>query len=306
MGKGTMGRGTKKSMNHSMREHDELDKEFFEKKIEKLENEDMSIEEILKARADSSHITDTSSVISNKYEDMSRTTVEEILRSLADDGHKRKKEKLEYKDMTIEEILRARADGSHNTDTSKVIPKKFHRANKNSPMEMSSKVRVSTFREVIQVPKKLVRDPRFDSLSRGTFDPDGFKKRYSFVFDEEYPKEKERLKMLIKKSKDPNVVEESQKQISSMDKQIKSWSRKSVESEILSEHIKKEREAAKKGKQPYYLKKSEIRERKLIKKYNELKAVGKLDSYIEKRQKRNASKDHRYMPYRRSDKNTQE
>lgn len=36
------------------------------------------------------------------------------------------------------------------------------------------------------------------------------------------------------------------------------WSRKSVESEILSEHIKKEREAAKKGKQPYYLKKCEF------------------------------------------------
>ncbi|KAG1359193.1 putative ribosomal RNA processing protein 36 [Cocos nucifera] len=83
-------------------------------------------------------------------------------------------------------------------------------------------------------------------------------------------------------------------------KQLKSDPQKTAESEILSEHIKKERAAAKRGKQPYYLKKSEIRKKKLNKEYDELKAAGKLDSYIEKRRKKNASKDHRYMPYRRS------
>ncbi|KAL5647870.1 hypothetical protein ACJX0J_042225, partial [Zea mays] len=39
------------------------------------------------------------------------------------------------------------------------------------------------------------------------------------------------------------------------DKQLKSHPPKNVESEILREHIKKEREAAKVGKRPYYLKK---------------------------------------------------
>lgn len=89
------------------------------------------------------------------------------------------------------------------------------------------------------------------------------------------------------------------------DKQLRSHPKKNVESEILREHIKKEREAAKTGKRPYYLKKcwflnpisfpppppslrvylqcycanayfhfswsAEIRERKLMNKYNELK-----------------------------------
>uniref|UniRef100_A0A804MUD2 rRNA biogenesis protein RRP36 n=1 Tax=Zea mays TaxID=4577 RepID=A0A804MUD2_MAIZE len=55
------------------------------------------------------------------------------------------------------------------------------------------------------------------------------------------------------------------------DKQLKSHPPKNVESEILCEHIKKEREAATAGKRPYYLKKSELRERKLMNKYNELK-----------------------------------
>ncbi|RZR97465.1 hypothetical protein BHM03_00026649 [Ensete ventricosum] len=172
-------------------------------------------------------------------------------------------------------------------------------------MEMSSKVRVGRFREVVQAPKKVVRDPRFESLC-GTLDTDGFRKRYSFLFEVELPAEKERLQKLIRKSKDPNAVEELKSHLSWIDKQIKSGPRKSADSEILSKHIKKEREAARRGKQPYYLKKSEIRERKLIQKYNELKAAGKLDSYIEKRQKKNASKDHRYMPYRRSGNDAQE
>jgi hypothetical protein len=39
---------------------------------------------------------------------------------------------------------------------------------------------------------------------------------------------------------------------------VKSHPPKNVESEILREHIKKEREAAKAGKRPYYLKKCEF------------------------------------------------
>ncbi|XP_020114921.1 ribosomal RNA processing protein 36 homolog isoform X2 [Ananas comosus] len=177
-------------------------------------------------------------------------------------------------DIPFEDLQRARADGSLTALPGKQkLKQKTSRANKKRPMEVSSKVPTKRFREVIQVPKKVVRDPRFESLC-GTLDNEGFRKRYDFLFEVELPAEKQ-------------------------DKQLKSVPRKNVESEILSEHIKKEREAAKHGKRPYYLKKSEIRERKLIKKYNELKEGGKLDAYIEKRRKKNASKDHRYVPYKR-------
>ncbi|KAG5610135.1 hypothetical protein H5410_021416 [Solanum commersonii] len=63
-------------------------------------------------------------------------------------------------------------------------------------------------------------------------------------------------------------------------------------------HKKKEREAPKQGKQPYYLKKSEIQKCKLIEKYKSLKAAGKLESYIEKKRRKNDAKDHRFLPYR--------
>ncbi|WZZ83540.1 hypothetical protein YC2023_104112 [Brassica napus] len=70
---------------------------------------------------------------------------------------------------------------------------------------------------------------------------------------------------------------------------------------ILTEHKKKEREAAKMGKKPYYLKQSEIRKQELNEEYNSLKESGKLSLFLDKRRKKNATKDHRYMPYRRAD-----
>lgn len=180
----------------------------------------------------------------------------------------------ELADVTFEELQRAKSDGSE------MVYRKFRsenkvgsRANKNRPMEMSSKKPVSRYREVIQAPKKVVRDPRFESLC-GKLDAEGFKKRYSFLYENELPGGKE-------------------------DKQLKRAASRRTDKEILAEHKKKEREAAKHGKKPYYLKKSEIRKQKLIDKYKELKASGKLESFIEKKRKRNASKDHRYMPYRR-------
>lgn len=43
--------------------------------------------------------------------------------------------------------------------------------------------------------------------------------------------------------------------ISFQDKQLKSGSAKNIDAEILAKHKKKEREAAKHGKRPYYIKK---------------------------------------------------
>ncbi|KAL0904640.1 hypothetical protein M5K25_026769 [Dendrobium thyrsiflorum] len=293
--------------------------------------------------------------------------------------------------IPFDELQKARADGSHviRLNTAYMQPDKPGRANKNRPMEMSSKVRVGRYREVIQAPKRVVRDPRFESLC-GNLNTEGFRDlaeetrvrekvpsqrrapvatslqnvvasdrnvvasastrrerrrreeverqrrageargsswralvvapeqnagrvlllsympgsgidilscmRLSFL----QRKRMQKLQKLIKKSKDPNIIEDLKNHISWIDKQLKSSSPKNIESEILSEHIKKEKEAAKHGKHPYYLKKSVIRERKLIKKYDELKASGKLDSFIEKKRKKNASKDHRFMPYRKS------
>ncbi|CAI9771764.1 unnamed protein product [Fraxinus pennsylvanica] len=204
----------------------------------------------------------------------------------------------ELADVTFEELLRARSDGSEMVYRKPNSEKTSSRANKNRPMEMSSKKPVSRLREVVQVPKKVARDPRFELLC-GELDLERFKKRYDFIYKNELPAEKEALKKKMKEEKDPEVINELKNRIAQMDRESKSRGTKRTDKEIISEHKKKEREAAKKGKRPYYLKKSDIRKQKLIQKYEELKGAGKLESFLDKRRRKNAAKDHRYMPYRR-------
>lgn len=221
---------------------------------------------------------------SDDHESSSSSDEDEIERELAE--------------VTFEELQRARSDGSDMVYRRPNPEKKGGRANKNRPMEISSKKPVSRLREVIQVPKKVVRDPRFESLC-GNLDVEGFKKRYNFIYENTLPAEKEELKKQMKKSKNPEAINELKDRMSRIDKELKSAATKRTEKDILAEHKKKEREAAKKGKQPYYLKKSEIRTQKLAEKYQELKESGKLESFIEKKRRKNAAKDHRYIPYRR-------
>ncbi|XP_015896291.2 uncharacterized protein LOC107430024 [Ziziphus jujuba] len=206
----------------------------------------------------------------------------------------------ELADVTFGDLQKARSDGSYSVYQKHNEVKKSGRANKNRPLEASSKKPVGRFREVIQAPKKVVCDPRFESLC-GTLDVDGFRKRYSFLYSEELPAEREELRKQLKKTNNPEVTKEIKDRLSWIDKQLKYKSVKHTDAKILAEHKKNEKEAAKQGKQPFYLKKSEVRKKRLVEKYEELKASGKLEAYIEKRRRKNAAKDHRYMPYRRPD-----
>ncbi|GAB2274011.1 hypothetical protein Dimus_008781 [Dionaea muscipula] len=212
----------------------------------------------------------------------------------------------ELADVPFGELQKLRSDGTLAFHQKvKSSEKRNARANKNRPIEVSSKRPVGRYREVIQVSKKAIRDPRFESLC-GKLDEDGFKKRYAFLYNENLPAEKAELQKLIKSSKDPKVSEELKGQIAWIEKQLKSGAAKHREVQILAEHKKREREAAKHGKRPFYLKKSEIRKQKLIGQYDRLKAAGKIDSYIDKRRRRNAAKDHKFMPYRRQSNEHQE
>ncbi|OSX68945.1 hypothetical protein BU14_2058s0001 [Porphyra umbilicalis] len=50
------------------------------------------------------------------------------------------------------------------------------------------------------------------------------------------------------------------------------------------------------GKRPYYAKEAVVREKVMEKKYEELKASGRLTKYVERRRKREAQKDKRLLP----------
>eukprot|EP00250_Pteridium_aquilinum_P024696 c29465_g1_i1 orf=99-806(+) len=199
--------------------------------------------------------------------------------------------------IPFEELQKARSNGSSSFRPlpEKSIPK---RANKNRPAEMSSKKPVSRFREVIQAPKRVIRDPRFESLC-GSYEESKFKTSYSFLYDEELPAERMRLQELLKKGKSGAASEEVQKHINWIDTQLKEEQLRRKRAQKSNEQKLKEKEAVKQGKKPFYAKKSVSRKEELVAKYKELKASGKLEAFLAKRRKKNAAKDHRYIPYRR-------
>ncbi|KAE8722195.1 putative Transcriptional corepressor SEUSS [Hibiscus syriacus] len=78
----------------------------------------------------------------------------------------------ELAEVTFEELQNARADGTDSVSRKPRSDAKHRRDNKNRPKELSSNKPVRSFRQVIQAPKKVARDPRFESLC-GKLDVDG-------------------------------------------------------------------------------------------------------------------------------------
>ncbi|CAN8073580.1 unnamed protein product [Agarophyton chilense] len=68
---------------------------------------------------------------------------------------------------------------------------------------------------------------------------------------------------------------------------------------ILSAYKKNEKEAVKRGKQPYFLKEKDVRNLEMRAKFEELKKTGGVKRYIQKRRKRLAGKDKKLLPNRR-------
>ncbi|KAF9575421.1 rRNA biogenesis protein rrp36 [Mortierella alpina] len=169
----------------------------------------------------------------------------------------------------------------------KIIQK---RTDKNRPMEIGSKKPVGRFRQVVEVPTAKRRDPRFDSLS-GKLDNDLFEKSYSFLKDYQAD-EMKKLKDMIKKEKDMETKEKLQYQLSRMvDRQATEAAQKRRQ-EIKREHKRKEKELVAKGKNPFYLKKSDQKKLELIDKFQHLKDNPKaLSRVMEKRRKRNTAKE---------------
>ncbi|KAJ2493150.1 rRNA biogenesis protein rrp36 [Coemansia sp. RSA 2050] len=175
----------------------------------------------------------------------------------------------------------------------------LHRDNRKKPAVMSSKRPVSRFRQVVDIAKPQTRDPRFDNLS-GHFNENLYEKSYGFL-DKQREEEIESLKTQMQKIKnrDPHEAQRIQTVVSSMQSQMAAQKQKKHMQELKRTHRKKELEAVKQGKTPYFLKKSELKGLEVAEKFTKLKGEAKLDSYLEKRRKRNATKDHRRMPYRR-------
>mmetsp|Transcript_9756 Transcript_9756/g.22542 ORF Transcript_9756/g.22542 Transcript_9756/m.22542 type:complete len:494 (+) Transcript_9756:311-1792(+) len=191
-------------------------------------------------------------------------------------------------------------------------PKKGGKKRKGAPMEMSSKKQVSRFRHVVPTKNRKIRDPRFDTMS-GTLDEEVFDKRYAFLH-EERDLEIDELRKAIRKDKDLRSKTAKQRQhqkVRIMDEderraaisrltQLKQskmlGERKRVQRDVQRTARKAEMEKVSKGKNPFYLKRSELKKLELAKRFETLEKAGKLEQYMEKRRKKNATKERKLLP----------
>ncbi|XP_029203109.1 ribosomal RNA processing protein 36 homolog isoform X2 [Acropora millepora] len=127
------------------------------------------------------------------------------------------------------------------------------REDKNKPKEISSKMKVPRLRQVIQVKKRLTRDPRFDDLS-GTFHPDKFDKAYEFLEDMKATEKKE-LKKELQTTEEQDRKEQLKSLLSRMEEQEAAKKVADTRREAERKRRKAEMELVKQGKRPFFLKK---------------------------------------------------
>lgn len=210
----------------------------------------------------------------------------------------------EHDEIPLGQVLAIKQNGSTSGEAMRARARalrqaSFKRGNKHTPSEMPSKKPVPVFRETLQGGKREVRDPRFSSLTAGPLVEPAFKKRYSFLFNEKLPAEKRDLQEALKKTKSVSKKAELKSALARVTQQLQEESTRQRREAVEVEAQTQRRAARAAGNKPFYLKKSEVRRQELIAKYEDLKKSGRLEKFLEKRRKKNAAKDHRYLPSRR-------
>ncbi|KAF1827395.1 DUF947-domain-containing protein [Dissoconium aciculare CBS 342.82] len=169
------------------------------------------------------------------------------------------------------------------------------RTSKHAPAAQSSKHQVSRRRNVIDVPQRRYRDPRFDAIQQQRSAHTGdSEKAYGFL--REYQKaEIEELQAAAKKSRNEEDAARLRRTAGSMRNQIMAREAKERTQAVIRQHRKEERLKVEQGKTPYYLKDKEIKERALVEKYKGLKSKER-ERLMERRQRKEGQKEKKRMP----------
>ncbi|KAK6350723.1 rRNA biogenesis protein rrp36 [Orbilia javanica] len=172
------------------------------------------------------------------------------------------------------------------------------RSSKHAPTEMSSKKAVSRRRIVVDLPADTTRDPRFDQTGQsGAVNMDKIAKNYDFL-DDYRDSEIKALRQEAAKEKNPIRKQELESTLKSLESKRDARKRRLEHDKILAEHKKKEREAIKQGKKPFYLKKSEQKKLVLTTQFANM-GEKQRSRVIEKKRKKIASKEKKRMPWSR-------
>jgi ribosomal RNA-processing protein 36 len=190
-----------------------------------------------------------------------------------------------------------RDEDEHNEDSdsdSDSGPEEVGAKSKHAPMAQSSRYEVTRKRQVIEVPKMKARDPRFDAMQQRNAHTGNVDKAYGFLADYQAD-EIAQLKAALKTTKDPFQQDLLKRKIGSMENRIKAKASKEREQEVLRRHRKEERQKVESGKNPYYLKKSELKEQALVEKYKGMKGKDR-EKAIDKKRKKESQKEIKRMP----------
>lgn len=130
------------------------------------------------------------------------------------------------------------------------------------------------------------RDPRFDSRCKGSSDRRHFIRNYAFLNDMRKD-ELSKLDKAFKKEKDPekrskikstmNMLRNKMVELDNQEKQM------NTTSDMQS--------SSRRSSRGRFLKKSDIKKKLLVDKFQELKARGKLTKYLERKRKKNLKRD---------------
>ncbi|XP_065833516.1 ribosomal RNA processing protein 36 homolog [Oscarella lobularis] len=231
--------------------------------------------------------------------DLGDVPLEELQLLKSQIGTRKYREKIEKKMLKKRESETEEGDITPPSEKrgTATVKKSFKRANKNRPREMSSKKPVRKLREIVVVGKKVKRDPRFDDRS-GHLNPDLFRKSYAFVEDQK-EKEKKLIKRQIKRTKSVGKKEKLSSLLQKVEQREREEKQREEKQKVNRELKKERHEKSRKGGKPFYLKKADLKRVALAEKYQALKEKGTIDKYLAKRRKKNAAKEHRYLPYTR-------
>ncbi|GAB7364982.1 hypothetical protein MBLNU230_g5765t1 [Neophaeotheca triangularis] len=168
------------------------------------------------------------------------------------------------------------------------------RSSKHAPASQSSRRQVTRKRNVIDVPKRAVRDPRFDAIHNQPIHQGNTEKAYSFLTD--YQKsEIAELKAAMKKTKSENEKEELKRTVMAMENRLRSKEARDRQQAVLNKHRKEEKDRVQEGKNPYYLKRSEVKERALVDRYKGMKGKER-EKAVDKKRKKEGQKEKKRMP----------
>lgn len=235
------------------------------------------------------------------------------------DGSDNEEEKIlnQLKDVPFETLLRLQKKSQERLASTTRIPNASQKAemssntarrkSKDAPAEMSSKIPVSRFRQVVAPQRKApARDPRFDSLS-GIYNPGLYKKAYGFLDEmreEEIKGLKESIKNLemnkdIEEGKYAEELEREKRALNVLEQQTRTEAEREKNQKIKREWRKSMEERVKAGKGTYFMKRRDEKRLRAVQRFNDLKQKGgstAIDAAIKKRSRKMSEKTMRSMP----------